>query len=236
MTKKPSEIWKEYLHEMKGLDKAAHESLQTYLHKYAKDDKEHTRKEKADDKYFIAGKIYSFMYTTSDTPSKERPIINRRPILLSFGQLINASNNKLYEVGIDLMLVPPKIRMFIFDNFYKIFKKDIQENIKNIEEGRKGKKKSKLTYENAKSIFNKLGWQMAFSTFDKTNIAKSSIYDYEDWVSIISLYNNGITGKQPKEIYENYIKRITNPPELNINESMKTNKERTAELKKKETI
>ena len=35
---------------------------------------------------------------------------------------------------------------------------------------------------------------------EKGNVAKPAVYDYEDWVSVISLYTRGLTGKQPKEI------------------------------------
>lgn len=236
MEKKPSEQFKDYLHENKSVDKASEESFRLYLEKYAKTDTaKHPRKEKVDEKFFIPGKIYSFLYVTSETPNKDRPMIDRRPVLLSMGQIVNQSNNKIYEVGIDFMLVPFKVRGMILDQLFRIYKKDINENQTNINEGRKGKKALKFNYEIAKRLFDKLGWQMAFSVYEKGNVAQPAVYDYEDWVSVIPLYTRGITGKQPKDIYAEYIKRMTNPPEVKLNEKMKSNADRKKdEIKKKQ--
>ena len=224
MDKRPSDLWKDYLHENITFNRASQASFDTYLNKYSRKGTE-SPKEEIDDRFFIPGKIYSFVYTTSAKPDKYRPYINRRPILLSMGALKNESNGKIYEVGIDLMLVPFKVRIFLFDALYKMFKEDIDENDSYIKDGRKGKKALNLTYESAKRIFEKMGWQMAFQTYDKTKILQPNIYDYADWVTIVPLYNNGIEGKQPKEIYEQYIKQINNPVEP-VNELTRDKKQR----------
>jgi hypothetical protein len=235
MEKKPSEQWKDYLHEKKSLDKAADESFDLYIKKYAKEDTAHNpRKEKITEKFFTPGKIYSFLYVTQDRPNSKRPVIDRRPVIISLGQMVSEANNKVYEIGVDLMLVPPKVRIFILDQLYKIYKKDINENQKEINEGRKGKKALKLNYDISKKIFDNLGWQMAFSVFEKGNVARPAVYDYEDWVSVIPLYTRGLTGKQPKEVYSEYIKRMTNPPEVNLSEKLKTNADRKKDEVKKQ--
>lgn len=230
MDKKPSDNWKDYLHDTKNLGKAAEESFNRYLKKYAKNDKAHNpRKEVFEDKFFTPGKIYTFLYATAEQPSKSRPVIDRRPVILSLGQMVNESNGKIYETGIDFMLMPPKVRVFVLDQLYKFYKKDISENQKNINEGRKGKKALLLNYDVAKKIFDKLGWQMAFSVYEKGNVATPAVYDYEDWVTVIPLYTKAITGKQPKELYEEYIKKMTNPPEVKIQDKMKSNADRKKE-------
>lgn len=206
---KPSVNWKNYLHEHQTFNKAAKAALDLYINKYSHKSNLRETQEKVDDRFFIPGKIYSFLYTTKATPTKDRPFINRRPVFLSMGQL--ESNGTTYEVGIDLMLVPFQVRPHILDSVHKYFKKELEENESNINEGRAGKKAFKLTYESAKKVFYKLGWQMAFQTYDKQKIAATAIYDYKDWVSIIPLYTKGIEGKQPATIYEEYIKQITNP-------------------------
>ncbi len=157
---------------------------------------------------FIPGKIYSFLYSTKNKPGKDRPTINRRPILLSMGQMVN-DKGKIFEIGIDLMLVPPMVRVVILDNVYKYFKKDISENMTNLNEGRKGKKKLSLTYDVAKKVFNKTGWQLAFCTFGKENVTRPLIYDYEDWVTTISLDTKSIEGRQIKETFQIYIKKMS---------------------------
>jgi hypothetical protein len=223
MDKRPSDQWKDYLHEKRSLDKASEEAYKLYIDKYSKtDDRNHPRKEKMDDKFFVPGKIYSFLYVTSENPSAKRPVINRRPVLLSLGQMVSQANKKIYEIGIDFVLVPPKVRVFILDQLYKIYKKDINENQKNLDEGRKGKKPLKFDYDTAKKIFDKLGWQMAFSAYEKGNVARPAVYDYEDWVSVIPLYTRGVTGKPLKDIFNEYIKRMTTPPEVDLNEKLKT--------------
>lgn len=219
--KKPSEEWKDYLHEMKNLDKAAADSFKLYKNKYAKEDKEFPRKEELDDVFFTAGKIYSFVYTTQAKPNKDRPVIDRRPILLSLGQMINQSNSKVYEVGIDLMLVPPKVRIFLLDQVYKFFYKDINNNQKNINEGRKGKTKLRLDYNTSKKVFDKLGWQMAFSAFSKESVAIPAVYDYEDWVKTIPLYTNGLIGKTIGELYDYYTKKMTSTIEVDLISKLK---------------
>ena len=116
MEQKPSEQWKDYLHEKKSLDKAADESFDLYIKKYSKEDTAHNpRKEKITEKFFTPGKIYSFLYVTSDRPNPSRPVIDRRPVIISLGQMVSPANNKVYEIGIDLMLVPPKVRVFILN-------------------------------------------------------------------------------------------------------------------------
>ena len=230
MDKKFTDQWKDYLHEMKSLNKAADASFDLYLKKYSKEDTaHHPRKEKISEKFFTPGKIYTFLYVTQDKPNKDRPVIDRRPVILSLGQVVSPTNNKIYEIGIDFMLVPPQVRIFMLDQLFKIYKKDINENQKELNEGRKGKKALKLNYDVAKKLFDKLGWQMAFSAFEKGNLAKTAVYDYEDWVSVISLYTRGLTGKQPKEIYETYIKKMTHAPDLDLNEKLKTNADRKKE-------
>ena len=230
MDKSFKEQWKSFLHEMKSSSKAADASFELYVNKYAKEDTaKHPRKEKITEKFFTVGKIYSFLYVTQDKPNKDRPVIDRRPVILSLGQLLSPSNNKIYEIGIDFMLVPPQVRIFMLDQLFKIYKKDINENQNELNGGRKGKKALKLNYDIAKKIFDNLGWQMAFSAFEKGNVAKPAVYDYEDWVSVIPLYTKGLTGKQPKEIYEAYIKKMTNAPEVNLNERLKTNSDKKKE-------
>jgi hypothetical protein len=215
MDKKPSELWKDYLHDNRGLTKAARASYDLWLDKYAKRDKDNLPEEKMTDKLLIAGKIYSFLYVTNERPDpKKRPVIDRYPILLSFGTIIK--EGKTLETGIDLMLMPPNIRVIFFDRLWKYYKNIIEQNEKNINEGRKGKKALRLNYGIASKMFDKLGWQMAYTTFDRTKMAKISIVDYGDWVPMIALYTKGLQGKTVAQVYETYIKNITTPIETGL--------------------
>jgi hypothetical protein len=44
-------------------------------------------------------------------------------------------------------------------------------------------------------------------------MAADAVYDYNDWVSIVPLYTQGVEGMQIGKIYDAYIKRIMNPPD-----------------------
>jgi hypothetical protein len=39
---------------------------------------------------------------------------------------------------------------------------------------------------------------------------------------VIPLYTRGVTGKPLKDIFNEYIKRMTTPPEVDLNEKLKT--------------
>jgi len=205
----PKKLWKDYMHDAGSFDKAAKQAFDLYFTKYShKSDLKNT-KEPFTDKWFIPGKIYAFLYSTKTVPSSDRPFINRRPVVLSMGQM--ESNGKTFEVGIDLMLVPFLVRVELLSQLHKYFGPTIDQNEKDIDSGRKGKNSIGLNYENAKKVFFKLGWQMAFQAYDKTKLGAVSIYDYKDWVSIIPLFTRGVEGTGISSVYDKYIKRITNP-------------------------
>jgi hypothetical protein len=242
MEKKPSELWKQYLHEHKSVANAVRDSYKLYEEKYAKHDKENEPEEKFDTKVLVPGKIYSFLYLTNkrptpevpesaklslnkqlnanekkpttEPPKKNRPFIDRRPIFLSMGTVLK--DKLVLETGIDLMLVPMQVRPVLLDRVWQYFHTTIEQNEKNLEENRKGRKAPHLNYAVASKIFNKLGWQMAYTGFDRKKMSKITIVDYNDWPAMVPLYTKGIQGKPVKEIYNNYIKRMTNPPEIEL--------------------
>lgn len=218
---KPSEAWKNFLHDNKSLDNAAKESYELYLKKYAKDSTEFPRAENFTDRFFISGKIYSFLYTTDEKPNKDRPVIDRRPIVLSFGQIVNEADNNVYETGIDLMLVPPKIRIFILDRVFEIFKKQITENEKDQVDGRKGKRSIGLDYRKAKVILDKSGWQSAYCAFDKRNISKPVVYDYADWATLVPLDTKALQGKQLKEVFDSYVRKMNAKADVEVSKLFK---------------
>lgn len=205
----PKKTWEEFQRDAGSFDKAAKIAFDTYLKKYSHRSNTRDNKEQFSDNFFTPGKIYSFLYVTKSTPGPERPFINRRPVIISMGQM--ESMGKTYEVGIDLMLVPFLVRVPILESLHKYFGKIIDQNESDIDDGRKGAKALPLNYDLAKKLFYKMGWQRAFQTFDKTKLTAVAIYDYSDWVTTIPLYTKGIEGKQIGHIYDAYIKSITTP-------------------------
>jgi len=215
MNKKPSEMWKDYLHENKSFMNAVKDSYEMYLDKYAKMTGPDQPEEKFDTKVLVPGKIYSFLYKTNEKPDpKKRPVIDRRPIFLSMGMVLQ--DRIVLETGIDLMMIPPKVRPIFLDRVWHFFKSTIKENEENLSDGKKGRKALKLNYAVASKIFDKLGWQMAYTGFDRKKMGNIAIIDYDDWVALVPLYTRGLQGTPVQKIYENYMKRMTNPPEIDL--------------------
>lgn len=205
---KPSTTWKEYLDTNHGLDGAAKASYTLWLNKYAKPKAEVEKPEEKIEKFMVPGKIYTFAYI-SDTNVNKKNFVDHRPILFSLGA--TEINKKIYETGINFNTIPPKIRVIMLDRLYKYYKSPINENEENINEGKKGKKALKLNYKICDSLFNKLGWQMSYMIYDKSKMQQTKVIDYSDWVAMIPLHTKAIRGKQINEIYNEYIKNITNP-------------------------
>ena len=205
MDQMPSKIWKEYLTENKTFAGAAANSLQLYKEKYMLGSQKDVE-EVFNTKVCVPGKIYTFQYVTTERPSPDKPVIDHFPVLLSFGHVTRPG--KIYEMGIDLMLVPPLIRPLMLDRVYKYFHNIINENEKSIDAGQKGIKLLKLNYTTSRKIFEKLGWQQAVMMFDRTKMKHISVVDYGDWPAMIPLYTNGLKGKRPNEIYRAYMTKL----------------------------
>lgn len=206
--RRPTDMWKDFLMESHSQSNAVSAAFELYVDKYAKPKPGGpVPSEKYDTGRFVPGKIYAFSYITQDKPSKERPVINRRPVILSMGQFIE--NGKMKETGIDLMLVPPVIRLAILDTLYHHYGKDINENEELSRVGKRGIKALNLNYKIASKMFSVFGWQQAYCAFSSDNIKNVSVVDYSEWGPFSVLYTKGIEGKQVKRIYDEYIKGLT---------------------------
>jgi len=206
----PSKIWKDYLHESGGMEKAAKASYDNWLNKYAKHKQgEEEPKDKFKEKLLIPGKIYTFFYLSQEKINEKTQFIDHRPVALSIGH--KEINKKVFETCIDFNAIPFKPRIFILDRLFKHYKATINMNESNIDDDKEGRKALKIDYDTCKKIFDKLGWELAFMMFDRAKMGQIKPIDYDDWVSIIPLYTRSIRGKQIKDIYAEYIKNMTNP-------------------------
>lgn len=206
----PKKWWKDYLTEHGSLEKAVKISYELWLHKYAKPDRNHDEpKDRMHEKLLIPGKIYTFMYLSQEKINEKTQFIDHMPVILSLGH--TEVNKKVFETGIDFNVIPFKIRVFMLEKLYKFYKNTIHLNEDNINEGKAGKKPLKIDFNTCKKLFDKLGWETAYMTFDRTKMGKIKPMDYDDWISIVPLYTKGMRGKQIKDIYEEYIKKMTKP-------------------------
>jgi hypothetical protein len=214
MEKKISEQWKDYLKNSGSMDAAMKASFSLYKNKYTGTPRENAPKEKHEAKLFFPGRIYTFQYMTPEMPSKDRPFIDRKPVILSLGQI--PKNGKIFEVGIDFNLVPHKFRIFILDKFYNMYKSSLQQNNNLVNSGKRSSVRYKIDYLVAKKIFDGTGWHLAFQTFDMQKMKEVKLIDYEDYVKMISLDTKGIQGAPIGKIFDNYITRVSTPPILDI--------------------
>lgn len=209
---KPTILYNNYIHDNKSFDGAVKASFDLYMRKYLKEAEK--PKEKFIGPLFQSGKIYAFTYATPDKPSPERPVIDRRPLFLSIGQV--QAHNKVLEVGIDLNMIPPQARKFIFECMFKYFNSPISDNMKSLNEGKKSGKSLNLSWMNANKVFKGTGWQTAFMACDRANIKNTKVVDYEDWTAMMFANTKSLEGLSLSEVYNIYIKKLSKPDNISI--------------------
>lgn len=205
MEKKPSLLWSDYLTANKTISGAVKNSYDIWLNKYVKP-KNAAPKEKVSDKDLIPGKMYTFAYLGKEKINEEKQFIDHRPVMISLGRV--EKNGKLFESGIDLNVIPPKVRLMIMDRIYKIYKSIIEQNERNLNGGKSGKKALPINYAIASKLLDKTGWQSAYMMFERSKMGQLQIIDYSDWPAMSVIYTKAIRGKQIKEILAEYIKRM----------------------------
>lgn len=202
--KRPKDSWKDYLRENKGFNGAAENSFKIYESKYLKEKVKPA--EKFSTTTLIPGKIYSFTHSTELIPNKSIKYVDKRPVILSLGRI--KIDDFVYEAGINLNIIPPQIKMIILDKIYISYKNQIEINEKGILEGRNNSKGLPLSYDIAKKILDKTGFETAFFVYDRRKMKGIKIFDYVDWVTIISLDTKAIVGLPLNKIFNEYIERM----------------------------
>jgi hypothetical protein len=193
---KISNSWNEMIKEAGSATAARTDAKSLYNKKYTQGSK--SGEIEYNGGLFKAGLVYTFIYADSNAS-------NNRPLLLSMGSFKNGNN--LYETGIDICMIPPDFRNFILDRFISFYDKDLNENVKLVEDN-KNPKTLQFGWKEATRALGRTGWQAATFAYDKSKIKQVSIIDYDDWGALVGIQTGG--EKDLIKIYNTYIKKAQN--------------------------
>ncbi len=151
---------------------------------------------------FVPGEIYFFRYQTNSEISKDRPFINRLPLILCT-DVVETEKAGTVIKGIDIIVVPPKNRIDIIGKFYDNFDQQIKANDISYE---KGSSKIPVRFSPAllESLFSGSGYKQAIFGFKYRFIRNPGVISSSDWSKIPYLSANLIEGMPLQGIYSQY--------------------------------
>lgn len=151
---------------------------------------------------FITGKIYAFAY--QDSLDEKKKFINNRPIVFFTG-FVN-KNDKLLFQGIDLILIPPPIRLAFLERITKVYNAQIDSNIKKIlESDGKDQVQLRTEFEVLDTILQNIPFKNAYRYWDVRRTKDIKEISYEDWTKIVYLHTKSTEGTPIEEIYKKNI-------------------------------
>jgi hypothetical protein len=142
---------------------------------------------------FVPGQIYSFAYKTPSLLSKTRKFINRNPVVLCIDSFQNKEMGLIMK-GIDLITVPPDIRVIILERIYDKFFSLIES----------GSKPIPVTEDNLKNLLSDTGFDKSMFGFKTTYFGEIYRIVPEDWYKIPYLSKSFIEGMNLQGIYSLY--------------------------------
>jgi len=151
---------------------------------------------------FLTGKIYSFAY--QDSLDKKKKFINNRPVVFFTGFI--DKNDKLLFQGIDMILIPPPIRLAFLERITKVYNSQIDSNIKKIlESDGKDQMQLRTEFETLDTILQNIPYKNAYRYWDVRRVKDIKEISYEDWTKIVYLHTKSTEGTQIEEIYKKNI-------------------------------
>lgn len=151
---------------------------------------------------FITGKVYAFAY--QDSLDEKKKFINNRPIVFFTG-FVN-KNDKLLFQGIDLILIPPPIRLAFLERITNVYNAQIDSNIKKIlESDGKDQVQLRTEFEVLDTILKNIPFKNAYRYWDVRRVKDIKEISYEDWTKIVYLHTKSIEGTPIEEIYKKNI-------------------------------
>lgn len=188
------ERFEDYKLQVSGLSSLADDSFNYWVNNFAN---------KVHDEFnpynFLSGKIYSFEYV--DQMEKGKKFINKRPIVFFTG-FFNPMDKSSFN-GIDLILMPPIMRILFLTRIQSVFQSQIDTNSKRIENGEPlGQLPLKTDYETLNAILTGISFKNAYRVWDLKKIRGIKEIPYEDWTRIVYLHTRSIEGSQIEEIYK----------------------------------
>jgi hypothetical protein len=142
---------------------------------------------------FVPGQIYSFAYKTPSLLSKSRKFINRNPVVLCTDSFQNKEMGLIMK-GIDLITVPPDIRVIILERIYDKFFSLIES----------GSKPIPVTEDNLKNLLSDTSFDKSVFGFKTTYFGEIYRITPEDWYKIPYLSKSFMEGLNLQGIYSLY--------------------------------
>lgn len=155
---------------------------------------------------FIPGEIYLFSYATDSKVSKDRPFIDKMPLVLCISVYNNKKIGKILH-GIDLVVVPPIDRIEILGKIWDSFPGDMKKNQEAFE---KKEERSPLNFnpDFFSSAFGNTGFKKAIFGFKFNSIRIPRVIDCRDWPKIPYYTLSAIEGTPIGAIYKEYKSKI----------------------------
>ena len=155
---------------------------------------------------FIPGTIYNFNYLTDTRLSETRKFMDRRPLILCTNVYQNPSSGTIIE-GIDIITVPPRIRIDVIGNFYNQFYSQVESNYLSFQSG------GAITPVNLKkpileNLLRNTGYNFSLFGFKYKFIRNPRIISNKDWAKIPYLTDSNIEGLSLQTIYKEYQSKL----------------------------
>lgn len=176
-----------------GLNSLGEDSFLFWFENYVNKRKEFNPDE------FLTGKVYSFEY--NDKLEKGKKFINKRPVVFFTGYFTKGEKN-LFS-GIDLVLMPPMIRIPFFTKIQSVYSSQIETNIKRVQEGQaKSQVQFKTDYETLNTILTGIPFKNSYRVWDIQKVRDIIEIPVEEWTRIVYLHTRAIEGTPIEEIYK----------------------------------
>ena len=147
----------------------------------------------------LSGKIYSFEYL--DILEKPKKFINKRPVVFFTG--FGTGEKKDIFSGIDLILIPPMIKIPLFNRIMSVYESSIRRNIEMQERGEiRDQIPLKTDFEILNNVFSGIPFKNSYRSWDIKKVRDLREIPYQDWTKIVYLFTRSIQGTPIEEIYK----------------------------------
>lgn len=144
---------------------------------------------------FMTGKIYSFEY--NDQIEKGKKFINKRPVVFFTGFF--TKDDKKFFNGIDLIQIPPTIRLGLLTRIQSVYSSQLESNMG---KDTGSQTQLKTSYEILDTIFKGIPFKNAYRFWDLKKVRDVIEIPYEEWTRIVYLHTRSIEGTPIEEIYK----------------------------------
>ncbi len=191
--KKFKERYDEYVQSVSGLSNLAEESFLYWFKTYV------NQRDPFDPGKFLPGKVYSFEYL--DKLDEKKKFVNKRPVVF-FTEFDNYQRKQVFK-GIDLILMPPQVRIGFFVRIQSIYSGPIESNLKKVENGDISSQSPLQTdYKTLDTVITGINWKNAYRAWDVSKVGDVQEISFEDWTKIVNLHTRSIEGTPIEEIYK----------------------------------